>query len=178
MAEFALDKLDEYVAELPADLPPDPYHPDFDEYAQRDRRLRAVLVSQTHRMKPKAVSACKLAHKGMSYTEIAQQLKISPTTASKYVNSPDGKRLLGYLQHYASHRDGVSLQHRKGILYRIVVDNEKTRPNVAVQAIQEMNKMDGAYHEDKSGNVINIQINNEAFPRGALDIAHDTEVGK
>ena len=44
--------------------------------------------------------------------------------------------------------------------------------SIAISAISELNKMDNIEQQNAgtlSGNTINIQINNDLFPKGALD---------
>jgi hypothetical protein len=58
----------------------------------------------------------------------------------------------------------------------VALDNEEKRPNITVQAIQEMNKMAGVYNQDggNHNNVVNIQINGELLPKGNLDRLPET----
>ena len=65
--------------------------------------------------------------------------------------------------------DGPTQDHRKGLLFRIALDNEKEKPSVAITAITEINKMSGSYEQQGGGIVNNITINGELLPRGALD---------
>lgn len=80
------------------------------------------------------------------------------------------------LNHLQQQLDGPDKDHRKGVLWRIALENEEKRPNISVQAIQEMNKMTAAYNDGNqgNGNVVNIQINGELMPRGNLDTLPDT----
>ena len=70
------------------------------------------------------------------------------------------------------HVDGPSIAHRKAILNRIIVDNQKKAPKVATAAIAELNKMDVQQHNienDTGGPQVNVTINQNVFPRTTLD---------
>ncbi len=174
MAEYKLTHLEELVEEMghPAlTFAPDPYHPDSDEYVRKDARLRAAMASHAKHMNPKAVQAVKMYAKAVPISKIANTLGVTPPTVRNYVNSKAACELLQYIRHYAAHLEGPTIEHRKNILYRIIVDNEKSKPQVAMNAVDMLNKMDGSYvKEEEKSNVINIQINNELLPRTALDL--------
>lgn len=177
-----MDDLERYADELADDgtrLPPelllDKYHPSNDEYFKELNMTRRRIASQIALMKPKAGHAVALFRSGKNYTEIGEALHIGPATISKYVKSEEGLRLRALLNHQQQQIDGPDADQRKGILYRIVVDNEKPDPPVAIQAIKEINKMSGVYEQGQhQGNVVNIQINADLMPKGALDVMPET----
>lgn len=173
------DDLIETDMSLPPECLLDKYHPRNDQYFSDMNMTRKRLASQKALMKPKAAAAVTLFRSGKNFTEIGALLNIGPQTISKYIQSPDGLRLRALIDHHQQQIDGPNADHRKGILYRIVIDNETTDPTVAISAIKELNKMAGSYAETGSGsgsqgNVFNISINNELMPRTSLDTLPET----
>lgn len=154
---------------LPQELLHDPHHPRSDSFEQNVIGIQRAILAQRNQMKPKMREAIQLHHSGLPATKIAERIKVTAPTVGKYINSDKGQRLLALFNHLQAKLDGPTSDHRKGILYRIAVDNEKERPNIAVTAIQEINKMSGAYEQSGDGNAINITINNELLPSGKLD---------
>lgn len=183
-----MNDLDRYADELIDDgtnLPPelllDKYHPHNDRYFQELKLVRMRIASQKALMKPKAAAAVYLFLSGSNYREIGDKLNIGPTTTSKYIQSTEGKRLASLINHHQQQIDGPNADQRKGILYRIVVDNERDDPNTAISAVKEINKMSGSYETPGSGsqgNTINIQINADLMPKGALDVLPETYESK
>lgn len=174
LERYAEDLICDDGSALPPEVLLDKYHPRNDKYFQELNFLRKQLQSHKTLMKPKAAMAVALFRNGKNFREIGDNLMIGPNTISKYVQSPDGIRLRQLLDHQQQLIDGPNVEHRKGILYRIVVDNEKPDPAVAIQALKEINKMSGVYENTATGNVVNIQINADLLPRGALDVLPET----
>lgn len=165
-----LADLDEMLEDdLPKELMVDPTHPSNDAFYESQRQITAAISLQTARLRPIEVQATKLHFTGLPQTKIAERLDVGAMSVGKYLKKPDARRLLALLSHLQQLNDGATLAHRKHILYRIAIDNEGHRPNVSVQAIQEINKISGAYEPAQASNVFNIQINSELLPRGQLD---------
>lgn len=177
MTDLNLDNLDElyemaeYQEALPDHVALDPYHPDNDEYTKTERRLRALCVTAAKKMRPKHVDIITMHVLGTKNADICQKVGLGSATVSKVLNDPKNDELKAILHHLNRHREGATLNHRKGILYRIAIDNEQNRPNTSISAIQEINKMTGVYQEQSTPNKIQIVINNELLPRTVLD--HD-----
>jgi hypothetical protein len=180
----AMNDLERYADELEDDgqyLPPecliDKYHPRNDVYFSELNITKKRLASQKALMKPKAAAAVYLYISGKNNREIGEALNLGPKTIGNYIKSPDGLRLRSLIDHHQQQIDGPNADHRKGILYRITIDNEKKDPNTAIAAVKEINKMSGSYEQGGSGshgNVFNIQINNDLMPKGALDVMPET----
>ena len=168
------DDLEDDGTHLPPEFLLDKYHPRNDAYFADLTMTRKRINSHKNLMKPLAAAAVYMHISGKNYRDISARLNIGPTTISKYVNSPDGKRLRALINHHQQQVDGPNDEHRKAILYRIVVDNEALDPAVAITAIKEINKMSGTYESTGTGNVINIQINQDLMPKGALDVLPET----
>lgn len=171
------DDLEDDGQYLPPELLLDKYHPRNDAYFSELNITKKRLASQKALMKPKAAAAVYLYIAGKNNREIGEALQLGPKTIGRYINSPDGLRLRSLINHHQAHIDGPNAEHRKGILYRIVVDNEKPDPTTAIQALKEINKMSGSYEiggSGSAGNVFNIQINADLMPKGALDVMPET----
>ena len=172
---MVLDDLDDAVGDwLPPELLLDPHHPSNDEYCKGHIPLKRELMAHTVNMPPKAVSAIKSHMAGKTRKQIAEELNTTPTTVGKYIRSDAGKRLRALLHHIAHMKDGPNIEHRKHVLWRITVNNEKKNPKTAVAAIQEINKMSGTYDPKQSAGPVNITINNQLLPRGPLDTMPET----
>jgi hypothetical protein len=72
---------------------------------------------------------------------------------------------LFYLQQL---REGPNLEQRKRTLWEITQDNQHDEPKTSISAIQEMNRMDGI-GKDTKDTKIEVTINNQLLPKGALD---------
>ena len=166
------EEFEDPEATLPPEMLLDPYHPKNDRfYAELNHTKRAV-TAHSQSLRPIQRQAVAMHRGGMNYTEIANKLDVGNTTVSKWINNPNAKILIALMDHHQQQIDGPNIEHRKAILYRISMDNEKFNPNTSIKALQEINKMSGVYETGdlNIGNQINIQINGELLPRGALDV--------
>ncbi len=148
----------------------DRYSPENDVYYRALDHLRAFAVNLTARMRPKHVHIVRGHHQGRSNSEIAAEVGVSGNTVSRVLGQKDAQELLKTLRQIAIQIDGPNLAHRKHVLWRIVVDNEVHDPNIAIQALKELNKVEGAYPtQAPTPPQVNIVINQEQLPRTALD---------
>ena len=173
--------LDDYLDPdelVPSDLLLNEYHPYADEFQVARREIEQKIFAVSRGMKPQKREVARLIRTDMTPKDIAKKLSRSVQTIYKWAKDPDVVRLATLLDYQAQQLAGPQIEHRKGILWRIILDNEEKRPNVSVQAIQEFNKMDGVYatagNTGNQGNVVNIQINGEILPRGPLDQLPET----
>jgi len=180
MTETALQILDAVCdpLELSAELAMDQYHPANDQYQQSIRMIHQAITAQSALIGSKKAEAARLHVQGMTHVQISKRIGYGPPTIGKYLKEPQVVRFIQLIRHLRHAQDGATTDHRKAVLWRIAMDNERNKPNVAVQAIQEINKMSGAYQVNEGQNVINIQINNEMLPRTSLDVDFDSNVGK
>lgn len=146
-----------------------------DQYLRDIAAIKRLIVSQTSLMHRAHVEICKLAHVGQKREKIAESVDLTPATVSRVVNSPKGKKLRALLSHLSLMMEGPREAHRRNFLWRIAQRNEITDPRVAISALAELNRMT---HQERlleegnnggNGNVVQVVINNEHFPRGALD---------
>jgi hypothetical protein len=171
--------LDPYEADehLPPEMLLDKDHPKNDQYYKSLQKIERSIRVQGNLLNPNQREVARLTRTGIKTRDIAKKLNIAPATVRKYNNNPDVLRLRSLLDHYQHLQDGPNIEHRKAILYRIVLDNEVDKPNIAIQGIQEINKMSGSYENQQAGNngnVFNIQINGDLLPRGGLDVLPET----
>jgi len=165
-----LEDIEEICEEpLPLELLKDPYHPSNDVFYESLEDIRRSITHQQATMRPIVVEIIKYVHTGLPQTKIAEKLRVTPQTVSNHARSPNGKRLLQLIRHYQQLLDGPQHAHRQHMLYRIALDNELNRPNISIAAVQELNKMNGAYDTAAQSTSLNITINNELLPRGPLD---------
>jgi len=164
-----------YDSELiPPEFLLDDFHPANDEYLRQQELVQKKLVSHSQNMKPNHVKAVKLHFKGLTNVEIAEKLSLAESTVSQIINRDDAKRLKALLAYYQIGIEGPNEAQRKNMLWRMAIVNEAERPTVSKECIAELNRMDNAAKQldlTKQGNnnTINIVINNDILPRGALD---------
>ena len=167
----------EYV---PAELQLDDDHPDRDDFAQALREIDQKIFAFARQMKPKHREFARLVRTGMSPKDLAKKMDVTTKTVYTWAQREDVKRQIILVDYQQRKIDGADINHRKGVLWRIAMDQEETRPNIAIQAIQEINKMSGTYTPEggNSGNVVNISINGELLPKTGLDTLPDTYEGR
>ena len=129
------------------------------------------IMALTRTMRVRHVQIIKLVLKGETNIAIAKATGLSPPSISKVKNSPKGKRLLALLTHYAQATDGANEAQRRNMLWRVAVDNEQTKPSVAISAITELNRMTGVGQPESAatGQAPVVVINQQLLPKGALD---------
>ena len=164
---------------LPPELLLDPDHPDNDRFFDSLAHINRAVRDAAAKLRPIQKHAALLYRQGLNYTEISKKLDVTPTSISKWMNDPTAKRFLSVMDHHQRMRDGPNFDHRKAILYRIALEQEKSQPKTTIAAIQEINKMSGVYADNASGGInaggdINISINGDLLPRGALDVMPNT----
>jgi hypothetical protein len=173
------DEIDKWIdpeENLPAELMLDEHHPMNDAYQKNIREVEQKVFAVGRLMKPKFRECARLQRANMPTKDIAKRLDVTTRSVYKWMARPDVIRYSTLLDYLAAAREGPSIEHRKGVLWRVALDNEEKRPNITVQAIQEMNKMAGVYNQDggNHNNVVNIQINGELLPKGNLDRLPET----
>lgn len=164
------------VSEL---LPPeallDSNNPANDNYLREIAMLKRLIVSESKKLKPKHVEMVKKHHLNKTNVLIAEELGVAAGTVGKALKQKPALKLLALLRHLALMMDGPREGQRRNFLWRIAMRNELEDPRTAIAAVAEINKMT---HQDKQlelgsaglgGNVVQVVINNEQFPRGILD---------
>jgi hypothetical protein len=159
---------------LPPELMLDRSHPVADEYIKNAQHVQRMIVATSALLKPKQVMAVKLRHTGENFVDIAEHVKVSPPTISKWLNDPTAKKLLALLTYYQAALDGPNEAQRRNMLWRVAVDNEIEQPKVTISAVAELNKMTITDYNQKNsgsgaGQSITLIINQESMPRTALD---------
>jgi predicted transcriptional regulator len=146
----------------------DQYHPMNSEFHKQSDAIKNSMVDLQMEMSNRDVQAVKLASKGLIQKQIADEIGVCSITVSKLMKQEKSIELLSLIRHLSALHEGPTAEHRKRVLWEITVENKLGEPKTAISAIAEMNKMDGIGKEKADTN-INIQINADMFPRGALD---------
>ncbi len=146
----------------------DKYHPDNQGFMQLVRQNKRLIVHHTAMCRPGHVEVLKLHIKGRSQADIAEYTQRSAGNIWQILKRPEILDLKQSLTHLAALYEGPSIELRKRHLYEIAIDNKQDDPRVSIQAIKEMNIMDGVGKE-KTDTKVEITINNANFPRGTLD---------
>lgn len=159
---------------LPPEYLLDSDSPANDQYLRQIEDIKRLIVAQSAIMRPTQIEIVKKRHLGKRTKDIAVEVELTPISVSRSMKDPKAQRLLALLSHLSLMMDGPREAQRKNILCRIALRNELIDPRVSISAIAEINKMS---HQGqvlaKGGNgpssVVQIIINTETFPRGALD---------
>lgn len=155
----------EYV---PPELALDEYNPENQDFHQKSRRFQKLIVAQQAKCRPHHVQVAKQHHMGKRNVEIAQNLNIKQHTVWSILKRPEIQHLIDLLRLYGGHMSGPTIDHKRSILWRIAVDNEHQDPKTTMQAIDQMNKMDGVYTQ-KIDHEVKITIDDGTFKQTALD---------
>jgi hypothetical protein len=174
MSDSNFDEIEAVKTELlPPEMLLDETHPANDKYLQSIESIKRYIVSHSAGMHYSHVQICKARHVGQSAAQIAEKVDVTPLTVNRALKSPPGEKLLALLHHLSLLMEGPRLQHRNNLLWRIAIKNEDRQPRVTIAALAEMNKSHHQQEALQSGhlnnNVVQIVINNDMFPRGALD---------
>lgn len=147
----------------------DEYHPDNQDYLKDLKQIKRLIVQQSMTMKPWHVEATKLKNQGLTHKEIAEKVQKSVGGVQDMLKTPQSMKLRQMLQYHQVALDGPNEAHRKRMLWEIALDNQEAEPKTSISALVEMNRMDGTYDNDAKNKDIKIVINNQLFPKGALD---------
>jgi hypothetical protein len=171
MDALALDRIDEYCeSDLPVEATLDPYHPANDRFYKSKLEMERQIVHAQAILRPKQVLAVKAHFAGKTNVAAAKTIGVAQNTIAKYIKAPDAQRLLALLRHYRHHIDGPGFDHRKSFLWRIAVDNQPTKPSVAIAAITEINRMEGVYDKKtQTSSTITVIVNNDVLQSTTLD---------
>ncbi len=160
----------EHEPELPIEQQIDPYHPDNQEFMKQVKSIQRVIVADAAVCRPKHVEVAKLKVMGKNQAETAEIVGLTPATVSRVLATRDVTQLITSLRYLSTLYEGPSMEQRKRFLWEIAVDSKNNDPRVAIQAIKELNNIDGV---GSPTNVINntteITINQTHFPRSVLD---------
>ena len=153
---------------LSPELELDKYHPDNHDFMKSKRRYENLLVTQQQKCKPRHVRIAKDHHLGLPTAEIAKRNNVHPTTVRAILHREEVQNLTYLLGRYDAHMSGPTMEHRKHLIWQILVDNQQDDPTVALRANDQINKMEGIYVQKVDAN-LHIQIDSQLFPKGALD---------
>lgn len=153
---------------VPSALADDRYYVGNSECARKEMDIKAEIYELAKDMDALEVEFCRRFAVGETIKSLAKSLKKDGKYLSKLTDQAQIVRLVGYFRHLNIYMEGPNQLVRRNMLYRIAVDNEKIDPKETIKAISELNKMDQSARGVGSGD-INIVINNETMPRGALD---------
>jgi hypothetical protein len=152
---------------VPIELQIDRYHPDNQDFMQRVRQCERLIVHHTALCRLNHVEILKRHIRGQTNEEIAVETHRTSTTISLVLHRKEILQLKQSLTHLATLYMGPSLEHRKRHLYEIAIDTKQDDPRVSIQAVKEMNAMDGV-GKDRQDTKVEITINQVG--RSALDV--------
>lgn len=153
---------------LAPELALDPYHPENQDFFKAKRRYEQLLVAQQSKCRERHVQVAKERFRGVSNVKIAENLNIAPGTVSQIIKRPEIVELLELMRYYEGHMNGPTIEFRKRVLVEIMIDNKEADPKVAMQASDQLNRIEGIYQQ-KTDPTINIQINNATYEQSPLD---------
>jgi hypothetical protein len=168
--EDVLQNLDYGVSHFaaPEDLL-DKDDPNNDSYFQILENYRSHLTVAAGKLRPKMVAAARLHVQGKTNKEV--QAATGYASVSPLWARDDVQRFIALLRRVNSYTDGPNLAVRLNMLWRIAHTNEKDDPSIALQALKELNKVDGAYPtgSDNAPSQVTIIINQDTLPKTILD---------
>ena len=155
---------------LPAEYAIDPYSPIGDKYFQRLDLIQKQLLVATHDLdKTWYVGAVKLHMGGKPTKEIAKTVGKGVERIRLVLNSEEAQRFMALTRLLSMVRDGPLEMQRKDMLWRISVDNELLQPRISIQAITEINRMEGTYESEIGKGSLTVVVNNNVLVAGPLD---------
>jgi len=172
-----IKNIDELVeGHLPSMMSLDEYHPSNDPHQKTALSIRNQIVAAQAPLSPLQVKGIKMYAKGEKVANIAIECRTTPQTIRTWLKKPETLKLLALLKHLDIQATGASVEVRKGMLWRIAVDNEKVRPNMTLNAIDTLNKMDDTYAapNQQPNAAVQITINQTLMPQGRLDDLPET----
>jgi hypothetical protein len=161
-------KLQQVALSLSPELELDKYHKSNQPFIKTEQAIKCVVVDQSARMRPNHVKVAKMHLRGNSRQEMVDETGLKYGSVIQILTRPDVLELIRTLSHLDAHYEGIDLRIRKQMLIEIAIDNKQLDPRLTVTAIQELNRLDGAYNHEASKQTV-IVVNNTVFPRGELD---------
>ena len=164
------DEVPDYRLYAPDELL-DHEDPQNDRYFRRFAALNSDIALTANTMLPRHVEVARLHLRGITNVDIARRLKYTQQSVSKALQRKDVIDYIRRLQHLNRLVDGPNLALRKNMLWRIASNNEFKDPQVTLQALKELNKVDGAYPTaaPTPQTEVHIHINQDQMPKTALD---------
>ena len=154
----------------------DPNNPENDLFFRNKRWVERAINHARASVTPLQAECARRHAKGATFTKIASQLNIAPTTVSKNVKLKKVQRLLHLQYQYHTMLSGFTQQHKDAMLMRIAIANEQTHPSISIAAIESSNRAQNAHldRQDKLNGFAPAQttiiINPDTMPATALDI--------
>ncbi len=166
-----MDRLTSASEYLQPEMLLDVNNPSNDPFYKTLDNLRALAVLAASKLRPKQVKVARLVAVDVEPKLQAKQLRCAVATIYHARRQPQVQELVTILRHMARHAEGPNLSVRKNMLWRIAVRAEASEPNIAIQALKELNKIDGAYPLPAipAPTQVNVTINHKELPRTRLD---------
>ncbi len=166
--ENELATLNSIEGDLPEPLANDDYYVLNDHFLQKEIEVRNLIAEKAKELVPWEAEFARRYANGETINALYKAFNKTQKTLKKVTERMDFMELVHSWQHLKILQDGPNENVRKQMLWRIAVDNQKCDPKEAIKAIAEMNRMADS-KRGIGGNKIEIVINNELMPRGALD---------
>ena len=156
------------VAEIPDNFRDDKYFALNDDYAQRLNRAYKEAERLAGEMETWQVAAARMTGEGETIEKTAKQLRKTHKTISAFLRTLGGRQLAQAYACISILKKPIPKNVRAQMLWRIAVDNELVNPDVARKALNDLNGMLDPKNTG-AGQTLQIVINNEVLPKGALD---------
>ena len=117
------------------------YNPANDEFKRTVVAVQRRIYALTKTMPPRHAMIIKMVMSNVSNIDIAQKVRVHPSTVGKVRNSDEGKQLANAIIQLNSLMGGVSALEREQLLWRIAIKNEDISPKTSVAAISAINGM-------------------------------------
>ena len=153
---------------MPECLSEDEYYVLNDHFVRQEIKVKEEITLAAQSFEPWINEFARRYAAGETINSLVKPLKKNRADLNRLLDKAPFVRLVHLWQHLNVMMQGPNEIVRKQMLWRIAVDNEKGDPKEATKAIAELNRMEQSAR-GLNGNSINIIINNEVLPRGALD---------
>lgn len=166
--ENELTTLNTIKGDLPDPLATDDYYVLNDHFLIKEMEVRNLIADAVLELDPWESEFARRYANGETINALYKAFNKTQKTLKQVTEKPHFLQVVHLWQHLKILQDGPNELLRKQMLWRIAKDNEKTDPKEATKALVAINAMEN----EKRGigsNKIEIIINNEMMPRGALD---------
>ena len=162
-------ELESLPSQIPDSFTDDPYFALNDGYAQRIAEATAQIDALSAEMEPWQVASCRLRAEGKAIAAIAKECRKKNTPIETFLRTLGAKQLVSHFSCLSILKKPIPKNMRAHMLWRIAVDNEKIAPDVSRKALNDLNAMLDPKGGGSGGQTLQIVINNDVLPKGALD---------
>lgn len=119
-----------------------------DQYGVEVEQIATQLAFLSRGIPQKHRKAIEMYHRGKTKAEITRETGICYQTIQTALNSAKGLRLQSLMTQLSELKGGPSLEARRAMMWRIAMRAEQIAPNVALKALDTLEKQAGTYRPE------------------------------